>query len=156
PTTPIRPGSSPDPSKLRRTAFESWSATSTPDAAAASTAKSLRAGTQRLFALNFCLAVDAIGDVGEGFQARLRNRPAATPANAVLTVIHAPERGVHLRQNILKVLTDGHDPLGLSHARAVLSKMVPHAAVFIILFDANRPHLGRHVGNVLLDLGFAR
>src|SRR5215212_4789821 len=132
--------------------FVSWSVVTTDAATATSLTVSLRAGTQRLLALDQGLAFDAVGDVGERFEPLFTDRFPAALARAVVSFFHAFQRAVDLDQNLIQVLGDRDDAFGFSHVRSVIGDMIPQAAVLFILVHADRPHLRRHVRHVALDL----
>src|SRR5687768_11665045 len=132
--------------------FVNWSIATTEAAIPTNVTVSLRAGIERLLALNEGLALDAVRDIGERFETFFADRFPATLARTVVSFVHAFQRGVDLDQNLLQVLGDRNDALRFSHVRSVVGDMVPQAAVFLILVHTDRPHLRRHVRHVALDL----
>src|SRR5215218_3430463 len=105
--------------------FIRWSLETTDAATATSMTVSLRAGTQRLLALDQGLAFNAVGDVGERFEPLFTDRFPAALARAVVSFVHAFLRGIDLDHNLLQVLGDRDDALGFSHVRSVIGDMIP-------------------------------
>src|SRR5215208_5005214 len=111
-TTSIRESSRLRPIVETRSNFVSWSVAATNAATATSAGLALSIGTEHLLALDQRLALDTVGNVGERFEPLFANRFTAALARAVITFVHAFQRGVDLGQNLLQVLRDRNNALG--------------------------------------------